>query len=122
MSSQPPHPVLARPRFLDDEAFCCLRSGELARFHQIAATRPSLDFSGADLRGADLRQADLSKVVLRNCYLRDTDLRGQDLSHMDLSGCSLFHAKVSGTLFPADIPAEEIRLSLDFGTRLRKRL
>ena len=115
------HPSRNRPRFMDDEAFRCLRSGELGRFQQIAASRQSLDFSGADLRGADLRQADLSKVVLRNSYLRDADLRGQDLSHMDLSGCSLFHAKVSGTLFPSDIPAEELRLSLEFGTRLRRR-
>ena len=91
----------------------CPRGGRAARLQDV--------HSGADLRGADLRQADLKKIVLRNAYLRDADLRGQDLSHMDLSGCSLFHAKVSGCFFPADIAPEEIRLSLEFGTRMRKR-
>jgi hypothetical protein len=66
--SHPAQPLHARPRFVDDEAFRCLRSGELGKFHQIVATRASVDF-----------------------------------------------------FFPADIAAEEIRLSLEFGTRLRKR-
>jgi hypothetical protein len=40
---------------------------------------------------------------------------------MDLAGCSLFHAKVSGTLFPSNLDADEIRLSLEQGTRMRTR-
>ena len=108
-----------RPKFLEDEAFRSLRAGELERFHAEIAGRETVDFSNCDLRGTDLRGADLSKVVLRGCYLRDADLRGLDLSRLDLGGCSLLHAKVSGTLFPLNLRAEEIRLSLEQGTRLR---
>ena len=108
-----------KPRFIEDEAFKLLRSGELEAFHRLSISREEIDFSNSDLRGTDLRMADLSNVILRGSYLRDADLRGIDLSNNDLSGCSLSHAKVSGTLFPANLTADEIRLSLEFGTRLR---
>ena len=110
---------MPKPRFPDDEAFHCLRSGDLEGYHAQIADRQQVDFSNSDLRATDLRNADLSKVILRGAYLRDADLRGLDLSHMDLKGCSLLHAKVGGVLFPANLPPEEIRLSLQFGTRLR---
>ncbi|HUT23825.1 MAG TPA: pentapeptide repeat-containing protein [Sumerlaeia bacterium] len=108
-----------KPRFPDDEAFRCLRAGEIGSFHKAIAGRDAVDFSDADLRGADLRNADLSKVILRGAYLRDADVRGLDLRHMDMAGCSLRNAKVSGTYFPANLPPEEIRLSVEHGTRLR---
>ena len=38
---------------------------------------------------------------------------------MDLEGCSIFHAKVSGTYFPENLSAAELRMSLEMGTRLR---
>jgi uncharacterized protein YjbI with pentapeptide repeats len=114
-------PTTRKPRFIDDEAYRCLRSGNLTGYHQQIAGRETVDFSDSDLRGTDLRGADLRKVSLRGCYLRDADLRGLDLTHMDLSGCSLHNAKISGTFFPDNLDADEIRLSIDFGTRLRNR-
>jgi hypothetical protein len=110
-----------KPRFPDDEAFRCLRSGEIDRFHLLILGREQIDFSGADLRGVDLRAADLSRVILRGAYLRDADLRGLDLRAHDLEGCSLYHAKISGIYFPANLDPNEIRLSWELGTRMRVR-
>lgn len=125
-ASRPPNPASGdrgagqnRPRFLDDEAFRCLRAGDLAGFHQAIADRSNVDLSGSDLRSADLRRADLSKVVLRGAYLKDADLRGLDLRHLDLEGCSLHNAKIGGVFFPDNLPAAEILLSVQLGTRLR---
>ena len=110
---------MPKPRFPEDEAFRALRSGDLVEYHRLAATREQIDLSNSDLRGVDLRGIDLRKVILRGCYLRDADLRGIDLSSHDLTGCSISHAKVSGTFFPNDLAPEEIRLSLEHGTRMR---
>jgi uncharacterized protein YjbI with pentapeptide repeats len=110
-----------RPRFLTDEAFRQVRSGDVDGYHRSIATRTEVDFSYSDLRGTDLRNADLTKVKLTGAYLRDTDLRGQDLRQHNLEGCSLYHARISGVWFPADLSADEIRLSLEQGTRLRRR-
>src|SRR5690349_7572147 len=106
-------------RAIDDEAYRCLRSGEVDKYLAMVASRESVDLSSADLRGADLRRIDPAKVILRGAYLRDADLRGLDLRALDLEGCSIFHAKVSGVYFPLNLSSEEIRLSLDHGTRLR---
>lgn len=78
-----------------------------------------VDLSGAMFRGYDLRKFNLCQANLSDCYLRSADLRGLDLSKADLHGASLKDAKVSGVLFPANISAEEIRLSLEYGIRLR---
>lgn len=110
----------ASPRFPDDEAYRCLRAGEIEKYHELAVARPEVDFSNSDLRGVDLRQIDADRLILRGAYLRDADLRGLDLRQVDLEGCSLYHAKISGVYFPQGFSADEIRLSVDFGTRLRK--
>ena len=106
-------------RFPDDEACRCLRAGELEQFRRLTAGRPTVDFSNSDLRGVDLRHVDFARVVIRGCYLRDADLRGLDLRPVDLEGASIFHARVSGTYFPPTLSADEIRLSVECGTRLR---
>ena len=74
------------------------------------------NLSSLDLRGHDLRNMDLS-----GAYMRGTNLSGLDLRGANLSGASLKDAKVSGCYFPADLSADEIRLSLEFGTRIRHR-
>ncbi len=112
---------MGTPGFLDDEAFKCLRAGDLEGYDREIKGRDVVDFTGADLRGTDFRRADLSKIVLSGCYLRDADLRGRDLRHLDMDGCSFFHARISGTWFPENLSAEELRLSFDFGVRVRTR-
>ena len=112
-------PKISSLKFPDDEAYRCLRSGEIETYQRLVADRPKVDFTDADLRGVDLRRVDAKKLVLRGTYLRDADLRGLDLRGMDLEGCSIFHAKVSGTYFPENLSAAELRMSLEMGTRLR---
>ena len=52
-------------------------------------------------------------------FTNNADLSGIDFRDTNLEGASLLDAKLSGTYFPAEISATEIRLSLDTGTRLR---
>jgi len=72
------------------------------------------DFGGLDLTGLNTQGLDFS-----NSRFHLTDLRGLDLSSCNLHGASFMGAKVSGTLFPPDIPAQEIMMSIEYGTRLR---
>jgi uncharacterized protein YjbI with pentapeptide repeats len=87
-----------------------LREGHFEEFNRLAAQEPP------DLRNADLRMLDL-----RHANLTHADLRGLDLSEASLEGASLHGTRVSGVLFPTALNAEEIRLSLTFGTRMRAR-
>ncbi len=78
-----------------------------------------VDLTGAHLRAYDLRKFKLQKADLSGAYLRSADLRSLDLSLAKLDGASMKEAKVSGVLFPRYLSAQEIQLSLTFGTRLR---
>lgn len=95
-----------------------LREEQISTFNEMAK-KAAPDLAEANLRSVDLRQANLSRADLRSAYLRGADLRGVDLSQAQLDGASLNKARIAGALFPRNIPAEEIRLSVDFGTRLR---
>jgi uncharacterized protein YjbI with pentapeptide repeats len=97
-----------------------LRDGSYEEFNLRAAKTPP-DLENTDLRLVDLRFADLRHANMRGAYLRNADLRGCDLSEADLHGASLHSARIAGTLFPCDIWAEEIRLSVDLGVRVRAR-
>ncbi len=110
---------MAAPRFLQDPAFKLLRVGDIDAFHKNIAGRDRIDFSGTDLRGTDFRKVDLSRIALRDAYLRDADFRGCDLSEVDLQGASLQNAKISGAYLPRNLSPEEIKMSLQYGTRLR---
>ena len=47
------------------------------------------------------------------------NLRGADLREANLEGASIAHAQISGAYFPAQLSADEILLSMQFGTRMR---
>ncbi|WP_373532663.1 pentapeptide repeat-containing protein [Vampirovibrio sp.] len=81
-----------------------------------------VDLTGAHLRGYDLRKCKLQKADLTGAYLRSADLRSVDLSEAKLDGASMKEARVSGVLFPRELSAQEIQLSLASGTRLRTKL
>jgi uncharacterized protein YjbI with pentapeptide repeats len=78
------------------------------------------DLSGAQFRGYDLRKFNLTGANLSHVYLRNADLRGLDLTGSLMHGASIRDAHISGTLFPLTLSAEEIRLSLEKGNRLRQ--
>lgn len=111
-----------RPRITKDPLYQMLRVDDTKGFNARKAQGGVCDLRGVDLRGLDLRGLDAEGLDFSNSYFRDADLRGVDLSTCRLAGCSFYGAKVSGTLFPAELTAEEIRLSVEFGTRVRYRV
>jgi uncharacterized protein YjbI with pentapeptide repeats len=108
-----------RPRFSKDKMYQHLRVDEVKQFNALKEKGQQCDLRGVDLRGLDLRGLDADGLDLSSCYLRDTDLRGVDLSRARLEGASLYGCKISGTYFPPELSPAEIRLSVEFGTRLR---
>lgn len=102
----------------DSEWANLLRESHIEEFNRRAAGQEP-DLSDTDLRMLDLRKADLSRAKLRGAYLRNADLRGHDLSGTDMHGASIHDAKIAGVLFPSNLSAGEIRLSVEYGTRLR---
>jgi uncharacterized protein YjbI with pentapeptide repeats len=102
------------------QALNLIQEERFIEFNNLVDSTPGyIDLTGAHLRGYDLRKCKLRKVDLTGAYLRSSDLRSVDLSEAKLDGASIKEAKVSGALFPRDVPAEEIALSLVHGTRLR---
>ncbi len=96
-----------------------LRHGDVKAVNQALKQMDSPSLRGADLCGMDLREIASCGLDMRDCHLRRTDLRGVDLSSALLDGASIGGAKISGTLFPKQLSAEEITLSLVHGTRMR---
>ena len=93
--------------------------GNIENFNRALARMESPSIRGADLCGMDLRGLRADGLDMRDCRLRRTDLRGLDLSTALLDGASIGGAKISGVLFPRNLNAEEITLSLVHGTRMR---
>ncbi len=112
---------MSEPRISDDELYQLLRHGGIKEFNERCAKGGCCDLRGTDLRGVDLRHAQVHGLDLSDAYLRQADLRGLDLSETKLDGASINGAKISGTLFPKELSAEEINLSLTHGTRMRYR-
>lgn len=105
----------------DSKALALVQEDRSHEFNNyVQAHDGKVDLSGSHFRGYDLRKFSLQQANLCDCYLRNADLRGLDLSGAMLAGASLKDAKVSGALFPKNITASEIRLSLEHGTRLRE--
>lgn len=99
-----------------------LRDDEPDRFNaEVAALTDRVDLSDCDLSNLDLRHANLRRADLRGAYMKLADLRGVDLSEALLDGASINRARVGGCFFPRGIHASEIRLSVEYGTRLRVR-
>ncbi len=99
-----------------------LRDGDFESFNaEVREMGERVDLSGCDLSNLDLRPAVLLRADLRGSYLKLSDLRGVDLSQALLEGASINRARISGAYFPAVFHASEIRLSVEYGTRLRVR-
>ena len=95
-------------KFKEGPLVLMLRDGEVEQFNASTRKTETLDLSNANLRGADLRHVDLHKADLP-----ETDPPRE--------GASFHRARVSGAYFPANVPAEEIKMSLELGTRIRCR-
>src|SRR5438477_12318770 len=106
-------------KFKEGPLVLMLRDGKIDEFNQAARQTESVDLSGANLRGLDLRQAHLCKADMTNAYCHTTDLRGVDLSHAIVEGASFHRARISGAYFPSGVSAEELKMSVDLGARIR---
>ena len=114
-------PVSPKPRIkADDPLYQLLRSNQIAEFNvRKAKVGGTIDFTHCDFRSVDLRGLDPDGIDFSGSYFRQADLRGVDFSGAKLVGASINAAKISGTLFPVDLSADEIQLSLTHGTRMR---
>jgi uncharacterized protein YjbI with pentapeptide repeats len=108
---------------VDQQALELLQEERFDRFNAYAERKDGyVDLSNAHLRGYDLRKCFLTRANLSGAYLRGADLRGLDLQEATLDGASMMECKASGTLFPRNLDAQEIIMSLRYGTRLRQNL
>lgn len=110
-----------KPKIKDDPLYQMLRAEDVDAFN---ASRDELDtghLKAGDYRGRDLRKMNARGLDFSNAYFRNADLSGIDFRETNLEGASLMDAKISGVYFPDELDPEEIRLSLDTGTRLRYR-
>ncbi len=110
---------MTKPVIKQDPLYQLLRNEDIEGFNKQRDTLDTGELKSGDYRGRDLRKMNASGLDFSNAYFRNADLSGIDFRDTNLEGASLLDAKLSGTYFPAEISATEIRLSLDTGTRLR---
>jgi uncharacterized protein YjbI with pentapeptide repeats len=105
---------------IDDPLYEILRNENIEAFNAAKAVRESCpSFANGDFRGLDLRSMNTDGLNLSNAYFRGADIRGVDFSKANLEGASIAGAKISGCLFPQELHADEIIMSLNHGTRMR---
>lgn len=108
-----------KPVIKPDPLYQLLRNEDIKGFNEQRDTLDASELKSGDYRGRDLRNMNAEGLDFSDSYFRNADLSGIDFRNTNLEGASLLDAKLSGTYFPAELSAAEIRLSLDTGTRLR---
>ena len=106
-------------RISNDPMYKLLREGCIKEFNVKKAAGDNCDLKSCDLRGLDLRGLNAAGLDFSDCYFRQSDLRGIDFSESNLRGASINACKISGVLFPQELSASEIELSLLQGIRMR---
>jgi uncharacterized protein YjbI with pentapeptide repeats len=112
---------MTQPRLIDSPLFALVREENIKAFNEEKRQLGAVDFTQGDFRGLDLRELDAQGVNFTDAYFRSADLRGIDFREASLEGASLAHAQISGAYFPVELSADEILMSVNFGTRLRYR-
>lgn len=112
---------MTQPKLIDSPLFALVREEQIEAFNEAKRREGAVDFTGGDFRGLDLRNLDADGLNLSDAYFRSADLRGIDFRNACLEGASLAHAQISGAYFPPELSADEILMSVNFGTRLRYR-
>jgi uncharacterized protein YjbI with pentapeptide repeats len=108
-----------KPFIKKDPLYQLLRNEDIEEFNEQRDKLDNAELKSGDYRGRDLRNMNADGLDFSNSYFRNCDLSGIDFRNTNLEGASLLDAKLSGTYFPSELDATEIRLSLDAGTRLR---
>ncbi|MCP1472737.1 uncharacterized protein YjbI with pentapeptide repeats [Pseudomonas sp. EB276 TE3739] len=112
---------MSQPKLLDTPLYALLHKDDVSGFNKERPQDAPIDMVGGDFRGLDLRELNADNVDFRDAYFRSADLRGIDFRKASLEGASLAHAQISGAYFPPELSADEILMSMNFGTRLRYR-
>jgi len=112
---------MANPKIKSDNMYQLLREERVKEFNELREQGIEAELQNCDFRGVDLRGINSDGLDLSHCYFRQANLRGIDFSNTQLQGASINAAKVSGALFPEELSADEITLSLVHGTRMRYR-
>lgn len=112
---------MSKPVIHQNVMYQLLHEERIEEFNQRRAAGETAHLADGDFRGIDLRNLNADDLDFSNAYFRSADLRGIDFRRANLEGASLAEARISGCYFPAELTAEEIRLSLELGTRLRYR-
>jgi uncharacterized protein YjbI with pentapeptide repeats len=112
---------MSQPKLLDSYLFALLRKDDVEGFNLQKPRTGTIDLAGGDFRGLDLRDLDTTGIDFTDAYFRSADLRGLDLRNIPMEGASIAHAQISGAFFPAELSADEILMSVNFGTRMRYR-
>lgn len=114
---------MSRPTIYHNPLYELLRSEQVSEFNQRKSAGEATEgmLKGGDFRGIDLRKLDAAGLDLSDAYFRGADLRGIDFREANIEGASFCQAQISGCYFPKQLTAEEIRLSVDFGVRVRYR-
>lgn len=107
------------PHQLDSPLYLLLRNEDITGFNAQKPADGTVDLRGGDFRGVDLRGLDARGVDFTDAYFRGADLRGIDFRESQLQGASIAHAQISGAFFPTELAADELLMSVNFGTRLR---
>ncbi|WP_175652461.1 pentapeptide repeat-containing protein [Pseudomonas sp. Marseille-P9899] len=110
-----------QPRQLDSTLYALIHNENIAAFNREKPKGVSIDFRDGDFRGLDLRNLDTTGIDFSGAYFRAADLRGLDLRDVPMEGASIAHAQISGSWFPPELSADEILMSVQYGTRLRYR-
>jgi uncharacterized protein YjbI with pentapeptide repeats len=114
---------MAKPILYHNALFELLRADQVDEFNKRKAAGEPTEgqLCGGDFRGLDLRKLDVDGLDLSDAYFRGADLRGIDFRKANIEGASFCQAHISGCYFPREVSAEEIRLSVDLGIRIRYR-
>ncbi|MGH8435120.1 MAG: pentapeptide repeat-containing protein [Pseudomonas sp.] len=112
---------MSLPRQLDHPLYRLLHNEDISGFNEQKPQSGEVDLSHGDFRGLDLRALHADGINFTDAYFRGADLRGLDLRQTRMEGASLAHAQISGAYFPVELSADEILMSLKFGTRMRYR-
>ena len=88
-------------------------------FNKMVEDNNPPDLRDKNLAGLDLSKANIKGLDLSGSYLRNTNLKGLDLTGCNLQGASIHNARISGVLFPENLPPDEIIMSVKYGTRMR---
>jgi len=111
--------IMPKPEIKQDQLYQLLRLEDVKGFNEMRDQLDTSQLRSGDYRGRDLRNMNADGLDFSDAYFRNSDLSGIDFRNTNLEGASLLDAKVSGVYFPEQLSPEEIRLSLESGTRLR---